>query len=284
VSRTLAVAALLLLASLRLYAQSTDTSGVNTPSDSSVIARARRLAADDHAIAGRALLDSVVRATKPADSLHAEALFWRGTLAATAAEAERSYNRLLIESPLAQRAEDALLQLAQLKETRGDRRGAAEHLSRFMLSYSASAERPRAAVWLVRLLFDDSQLARGCDALRVAREAVPAEDIEQRNRLEYYAPRCARFAADSAAQVADTTTAPPYYSVQVAAYDSRSPAERMARTLVERGMDARVDGMVRPFRVRIGKYPSHAEAARAAAKLKSQGIRGFIAHVTAPPP
>lgn len=281
-SRTFVAAALLLSGALGLRAQGSDTANAG-PSSDSIIERARRLAADDHASAGRALLDSMVRATKPTDSLHAEALYWRGALAATASESERYYNRVLIEHPFSTRAEGALLQLAQLEEARGARRDAADHLSRFMLSYASSPERARAAPWLVRLLFDDNQLSRGCDALRVARETVPAEDIEERNRLEYYAPRCARFAADSAAQVADTALLPPYFSVQIAAYDSRSPADRMAGSLVERGIDARVDGTVRPFRVRIGKYPTRADAVRAATKLKSQGIQGFIAHITAPP-
>ena len=33
-------------------------------------------------------------------------------------------------------------------------------------------------------------MPRGCAALRVAREAVPQQNAELRNQLEFYAPRC----------------------------------------------------------------------------------------------
>jgi cell division protein FtsN len=64
--------------------------------------------------------------------------------------------------------------------------------------------------------------------------------------------------------------------VQVAAYESREPATRMARMLVSRGLEARVDGKARPYRVRVGKYTARSEAVKAAATLKSQGIGGFV--------
>jgi hypothetical protein len=245
------------------------------------------MAQSNHPDAGRSLLDSIVRATPPSDSLHAEALYWRAALASSAADAERLYGRLVVEAPLSDRAEDALLQLAQLQEARGDRRGAIDRLQRYMLLYSSGPERPRAAVWLVQLLFDDYQITRGCEALRVAREAVPAENVELRNRLEYYASRCVNPPPDTAARpaaAASTRTPSSFYSVQIAAYDSKTPAESMAKRLVARGIDARVDGTVRPFRVRIGKYHTRAAAAAAAATLKKQGITGFIAQVTAPNP
>jgi cell division protein FtsN len=68
--------------------------------------------------------------------------------------------------------------------------------------------------------------------------------------------------------------------VQVAAYETRAPADRLARSLVTRGIDARVDGTVQPFRVRVGKYSSHQEAVNAAAVLKAKGITGFLTAVT----
>jgi hypothetical protein len=172
---------------------------------------------------------------------------------------------------LSERAEDAMLQLAQLEQARGDRRAAAEHFQRFMLSYPNNTARPRVAVSLVRLWFDQGQVARGCDALRIARAALPPENLELRNQVEFYAPRCV--VLEAAAPGADSTprdtvaqrespVAPPaaarsesgqssrstststststsaFYSVQVAAYDSKEPATRMARTLVSRGPSA----------------------------------------------
>jgi cell division septation protein DedD len=263
-------------------------------------------------------LDSIVRGGASDSAYYGEALYWRGVTAATAVDAERDYRRLLIEAPLSPRAEDALLRLASLLQARGDRRGASDHLQRYLLTYADTPARPRAALSLVRLLFDQGpqQQARACEALRMGREAIPKEDLELRNQLEYFEPRCiAEFAApgapaapaaaestaaDSSASPtppADPTPAPAparpaptqagampasnastssHYSVQIAAYNSREPAQALAGVLVERGIEARVDGTTSPFRVRVGKYATRADAVKAAATLKSQGHNGFI--------
>jgi hypothetical protein len=291
---------------------------VRPPRDSALI-RARHHVLDGRAAEGRKVIDSVLKTVTPESDLYAEALFWRGALASTASDAERDYRRLLIEAPLAIRAEDALLQLAQLVQARGDRRGASDHLYRYMVTYARSPERParpRVSLWLVRLLFELDQVGRGCDALRMGRDAIPPENIEMRNQLEAYAPRCA-YAEAAAAPVASVDTATPrpappvatppaapaadrdstpvtltipastatrgaasYYSVQVAAYDTRDSATRMAELLTERGLEARVDGDAKPFRVRIGRYARRAEAARAAQALKEQGQGGFVTLVS----
>lgn len=286
----------------------------------SVLDRARRLAAQGREGDGRKLVDSVLRANTPDSKIYAEALYTRGALAPTAAEAERDYRRLLIEAPLAPRAEDAMLQLANLLQARGDRRGASDYFQRFLLTYAHSPARPRAAVSLVRLLFDQGpqQQARACDALRQGREAVPVENLELRNQLEFYAPRCAtEVAAMPVTPAGDTTRPEPsadtarpdtpmarapapspegarapgagagsgtaraasFYSVQVAAYDSEEAAQRLTKILVERGIEARVDGASRPFRVRIGRYGTRADAVKALATLKSQGHAGFVTMV-----
>ena len=300
-----------------LAAQSTPADSTPKTAADSVIVNARTLIKDGKESDGRRLLDSLVRASAPDSAYYGEALYWRGTLAATAADAERDYRRLLIEVPLSPRAEDALLRLANLLQARGDRRGASDNLQRYMLTYADTPARPRVALSLVRLLFDlgPQQLARACEALRMGREAIPRENLELRNQLEYYDARCVADVAPppptpaestsvtpaTSAPPVDTTTPPPaggtkapatkapasgmppssatassYYSVQIAAYNSREPAQSLASLLVERGIEARVDGTASPFRVRIGKYATRAEAVKAASTLKSQGHNGFI--------
>jgi cell division protein FtsN len=71
-----------------------------------------------------------------------------------------------------------------------------------------------------------------------------------------------------------------FYSVQLAAYDTPDQATRLMRLLVSRGIDARVDGKMRPFRVRVGKYTTRAQAVKAAATLKSRGHSGFVVLVS----
>src|SRR5688500_5785752 len=114
----------LLCIATAIRAQDLDLS-VRAPTDSAV-ARAHRLVLNEKGTEGRKLIDSVLNAASDNERLYGEALFWRGALAATAADAERGYRRLLIEQPLHARAEEALLQLAQLEVTRGDRKAASD--------------------------------------------------------------------------------------------------------------------------------------------------------------
>jgi cell division protein FtsN len=67
------------------------------------------------------------------------------------------------------------------------------------------------------------------------------------------------------------------YSVQVAAYNHKPDASKLAARLVKRGYAARVDGATPPFRVRIGRYSTAAEAEKALAQIKAKHMSGFVA-------
>ena len=74
-----------------------------------------------------------------------------------------------------------------------------------------------------------------------------------------------------------TTTSPSSkYSVQVAAYNHKSDASKLASSLVKRGYTARVDGDTVPFRVRIGRYSTAGAAEKALAKIKAKHMNGFV--------
>ena len=70
------------------------------------------------------------------------------------------------------------------------------------------------------------------------------------------------------------------FSVQLAAYNTRREADEAVARLTRRGLDVRVDGDVKPFRVRSGRYTTRAQAAAALAELKTKGFSGFIAELT----
>src|SRR6266550_8919861 len=93
-----------------------------------VFVRAQALVSDGNGAAGRALIDSVIKATPPMAPLYPQALFWRASLASNAADAESDYKHIVVDYPLAPQAADALLRLAQLELARGDRDGALAHL------------------------------------------------------------------------------------------------------------------------------------------------------------
>lgn len=76
-----------------------------------------------------------------------------------------------------------------------------------------------------------------------------------------------------------TNPAPPSgseYSVQVAAYNHRAEAEKLASSLSKRGYEARIDGETAPFRVRIGRYVTAQAAEGALRRIKAKHMDGFV--------
>ena len=260
-----------------------------SPATESVFVRAQRMVTAGQDSAGRAVVDSVLRATAEGTPRYAEALFWRATFSKTAAGAERDYRRIAVEYPLSPRAQEALFRLAQLETTRGDRASARTHLTRIQREHPSGPISTRANVMLAQLSFGDGDDVAGCAAVSAARENLTPADVELRNQLEYYAPRCATLAATRAA--GDTTTARTtetstqarqQYSVQAAAYVTRDSAEVLAKRLSTRGYNVRIVGTSKPFRVRVGRYPTRDRAAEVLREMAQVSVKGIIVEAERP--
>jgi cell division protein FtsN len=104
-----------------------------------------------------------------------------------------------------------------------------------------------------------------------AKAASPAPPVAKAEVTEASAPSVAKPAAAAAA-----TSSGGVYSVQVAAYNHKADASKLASSLIKRGYAARVDGDTVPFRVRIGRYSTAAEAEKALAKIKAKHMSGFV--------
>jgi cell division protein FtsN len=313
------------------------------------------MVSDGNGAAGRALIDSVIRATSPTARLYPEALFWRASLASNAADAESDYKHIVVDYPLAPQAEDALLRLAQLELARGDREGALIHLQRIPRDYPRSKSLARASYWTARVLFEKNDVPNACAANANALAQAGDAEIELRNQIQYQGQRCASIAAavtpptntaaptpsntppaesqpttekvaaadtvpavspppppplsvtaqnqrpkppaegkdtkpsivDPTKSPANTVAKPPVkptastsrptsYSVQVAAYSRRSEADKLTASLTKRGYQARVDGDVAPFRVRIGRYATNKDAEDALKRIKAKHMDGFV--------
>lgn len=185
------------LASTTVGAQANSAAG--SPRDS-IFRRARRLVADGNGTAGRALVDSLLRQSTEGTTPFGDALYWRGALAETAADAERDYRRVIVEYPVSLYADDALLALVELEQARGDRAGALQHLQRFVREHQVSnPARGVAALAAARLAFDQRDTKTGCSMITEARASVSATDVEMRNQIDYFGTRC----------TADVATTPP---------------------------------------------------------------------------
>lgn len=178
----------------------------NTPGgNDSVFTRAQRLVAEGRGEEGRALVERTLSSAPAGSAEYAAALYWRGVMAPTAAEAERDLRRVIVEFSLSAYADDALLRLAQLEIARGDRVRATEHLERLLSDHPNSDVRPRAQLTMARMQLDAGQLSPGCARLRAAASSAPATDIELRNQITFMQQRCAGVPTD--ARVAETRTA-----------------------------------------------------------------------------
>jgi len=263
---------------VRLYAQA------------STIQVAQQLAAEGRGDSARALLNVELRRRRAGSPEFVEALYWRARLASTGDSAERDFRRVAIEHSGSAYADDALLQLAQLKLAAGDAAAAYDLAARMRSDYPASELKPRAAFWAARAAFATSEPRTACALLDSAR-AEAAADVEFSNQVEFYRARCASLAhAPLARETTLTVGAPPPppaspptprnaapvpgFEVQVTASRTPAAARSVADRLQRAGWRARVvaggDGY---HRVRLGPYASRdsADAATRAARRITGG-------------
>jgi len=155
-----------------------------------VFVRAQALVSDGNGVAGRALIDSMIAATPTFAPLYPQALFWRASLAASAADAESDYKHIVVDYPLTPQAPDALLRLAQLELARGDRDAALGHLQRIPRDYPRSKSLSRANYWIARVFFEKNDLANGCAANANALAQLDSTEVELRNQIQYQGQHC----------------------------------------------------------------------------------------------
>jgi cell division septation protein DedD len=202
--RRFALLSSLLLFSVAAGAQSTATSV--SPNDS-VFRRARRLVSEGSGSAGRSIVDSLLKREEEGTTAYGNALYWRGALAETAADAERDYRRVIVEYPLSAYLDDALLAIAELEQARGDRAGALAHLQRFVKEHPVSSARGTAAFAAARLAFEQRDTRVGCAMIADARASVSSTDVELRNQIDYFGARCAAVDASAATAAASAPMA-----------------------------------------------------------------------------
>lgn len=269
------------------------------------VQHARNLVDNGAGSMARALLDSLVFAQPIGSNESAEALYWRAVLAERAGDAERDWKQLVIEVPLSPRNPDALLWLGELELVRGHTAVARTYLDRLLRDYAVAPQRPKAMLWIARSYFDERDLSRACAMVTILRGAgVP--DGELRLQTDEMQGRCVatnatpqpmsspRESARDGARSASSATIPDVsildsvvhpdanrgrFSVQLAAYDTRDEAVVAVQRFASLNIPLRIDGDRKPFRVRSGRYPTHAAAGVALSALRKRGVVGFVAEI-----
>lgn len=231
------------------------------PAREALYRRAHRMVGEGLGDAGRAIVESLVVASPPGQPAHAEALFWRASLAPSAEVAERDYRRIAVEYPLSHRAPDALLRLAQLELARGDRALALRHLERLQLEHPMGPAHTRASYWRARILFEVGDLPGACAAAGSAAAAAGLGDGELRAQLATFESRCRgvdTVAAGGAARSERAVTAGAVTPPAPGAFDAvASDVAAVLRARIDTLDDARIDSITR------GRADSIAAVARA---------------------
>lgn len=276
-----------------------NTVAANTPSAalSQAVTRARALVEQGNGAEARIVLDSLVQASPLASIDLAEALFWRAAMAEKINDAERDWKRLTIEAPLSPRTPEALLRLGELDLLRGHPAEARPYFERVVREFPDSNRVSRGTIWIVRSYFDERNMPKGCETLSGLNiSQVPEGELRlQANELQRrcesvvtsantaVANTASNTASNNASNTADTAPAAKpvaekpaantpassaKFSVQLAAFNTRSEAQALVTRLKRSGIEARVDGTAKPFRVRTGRFNTRAQADAALAKLK----------------
>jgi cell division protein FtsN len=171
--------------------------------------RAQTLVNDGNSTAGRAVIDSMLSVATQGTNEYAEGIYWRAILAATAADAEMDYRRIVVDYPQSPRVEDALIRLSQLEMARANYDGAIRHLNTLIAEHPESSSRGRAGYWMARALFDKNDIPGGCAATSDALARTSEDDTELRNQIAYLNQRCAGVALTPPATTSAVTTPAP---------------------------------------------------------------------------
>ena len=231
---------------------------------------------------GRALVDTLLASARPGSPQHAQALYWRASLASDAAEAERGYRRVIVEYAATRWSGDALLNLAQLELARGDQERALVHLYRFEREHPMHESRARASLWLARLHFDKKNEPRGCAALATARVAASPEDVELRNQIDYHEQRC--IGVDTATPPARSPPSPAPATNAPAPPASMPPSAPTPSSAAASGPPPHSDSLVRSspevtggYTVQVAAYDARAAAEALIERLKARGYTARLA-------
>jgi cell division septation protein DedD len=193
-----------LAATVLALALSVVASSASAQSDPRLV-DAVRAAQEGRGDSARTIVDRLLAATPPTDTLYPQILYTQAMVAGTAGDMRRLLQRVTVEYGTSSWADDALLRLVQMDYATRNFDGAARNLERLKLDFPATPLLPQAAYWAGRTYFDANNPTAACrwlaDGMAQARN-----DVEVQNQLGYLYQRC-DLRADTGAQAAAMDTA-----------------------------------------------------------------------------
>jgi tetratricopeptide (TPR) repeat protein len=257
---------------LAIIAAATTTAAAQTDAR---LQTAVQLAAEGLPDSATAIVNGLLAATPSTDPLYPQILYTQGSIARSTADMQRAFQKVAVEYPTSEWADDALLRLAQMDFASRNYAGAVRGLEQLRANDPSSPLMASAAYWAARSDFELGKTADGCAWIDRGLASV-GTDIETRNRLEFLQGRCAA-GGDSAAATAPaaprTTPSPPSgaWGVQVAAVSSQASANTVLKQLKAMGVTAVVDVQAgNLYKVRVTGLPSREAADSAVVAIKAK--------------
>ena len=118
------------------------------------------------------------------------------------------------------------------------------------------------------------------DTAPAPKPSAPAPAVARRDSAAVKKPLAVPARRDSTIAVPASAAR---FGVQFAAYNDRPSADNYAGILRGRGITARVEGVVAPFRVRAGRFSTRAEAEASAALWRKPGTAAIVVTLGPPP-
>jgi hypothetical protein len=248
-----------------------------------------RAAQEGRSDSARAVVQRLLTATPPTDTLYPEILYTQAMVAGEAADMRKALQRVAVEYPSSSWADDALLRLVQMDYATRSLEPAARNIEKLKTDYPDSPLLPQASYWAARIYFDQKNPAAACRWLADGM-AKTRDNLELQNQLGYLYQRCDFKTADSgaAAPVAgapDTAQKPPAqkppapaapkdttsarFRVQVSAVGTPAAADDVAAKIEKLGYPAVIVRERGLYKVRAGAFPTREAAQAAVGKLKA---------------
>lgn len=230
-----------------------------------------QLAAEGLPDSATTIVNGLLAVTPVSDPLYPEILYTQGSIARTAVEMQRAFQKVAVEYPTSPWADDALLRLAQMDFASRNYAGTVRGVEQLRANDPSSALIPSASYWAARASFELGKTAEGC-AWITRGLASESPDVEAKNRLEFLQGRCTAAAVDS--PTAPLRPAPPAngaWGVQVAAVSSQASANSVLSQLKAMGMTGSVlreSGNL--YKVRVTGLTSREAADSAVVAIKAK--------------
>lgn len=235
-----------------------------------------QLAAEGLPDSATAIVNGLLAATAPTDPLYPQILYTQGSIARSTTDMQRAFQKVAVEYPTSEWADDALLRLAQMDFAGRNYAGAVRGLEQLRANDPSSPLMATAAYWAARSEFELGNTADGCVWLDRGVASAGA-DVEAMNRLQFLQGRCASSAADSSPAGGPPAPLPPAqpaagpWGVQVAAVSSQASANSVLKQLKAMGATASVErepGNL--YKVRVTGLPTREAADSAVIAIKAR--------------